>query len=537
MPVPSIDIQSPVQDLRDARASEAHAAYDSCVQWCTGEALQAPLHDVEDGLFARVLALGRALVGLWLAHRLPLSVPATMTHGRASYGFGGLAHHALHGRFGDVMYPRPVYTRRHGKGPATLAPFDAAIGLAAGRMSLSVHLLAAYLAAQLPFDQVIEVWKRTGAAYVPSKRAVLGIVDRLGPAARALISDMPAPDDDGEILVVQSDDKGAPMLSHAEHARRCKPHEKAGSRATSRPNRTERRDGRRAERGSTKAQRTRAERRIRRSAHRRPRRTKGQKSKNARMAKVFVIYTMRRNKDGTLEGPLNKRVIGTFGSRREAFAMAKREATKRGYGQKPTYFLADGSRAIWNLQREFFPKATPCIDWFHVCEYLWTAAGTVYREGSAELAEWVHARKGELLAGRVDTALDAMRALASRIGKSGPGTKGRRERLGKAIGYLEGHKDRLRYRELAKANMDIATGAVEGAVNHVVGRRLDGSMMRWTRARSEHVLALRCVAVNELWDHYAKNVAQQHARQRDPVIPRITPAERQEPYDAVRKAA
>jgi hypothetical protein len=242
-------------------------------------------------------------------------------------------------------------------------------------------------------------------------------------------------------------------------------------------------------------------------------------------------------RDGTLEGPLNKRVIATFGTRRQAFTIALREAVKRGYGKKPTYFLADGARAIWAMQREFFPFAIPCVDWYHVCEYLWRAGGAVFREGSAELATWVHERKRELLAGRVDPMLQALEALRTKIGKSGPGTKGRRERLAKAIGYLKGHRDRLRYRELAKMDMDFATGAVEGAVNHVVGRRLDGSMMRWTRARAEHVLALRCVVVNGLWDHLANAVAVDHARCRDPVIPRITPARRQEPYDAVRKAA
>jgi len=262
------------------------------------------------------------------------------------------------------------------------------------------------------------------------------------------------------------------------------------------------------------------------------------KSKNARMAKVFVIYTLRRNRDGTLEGPINKRVIATFGSRQQAFTMALREAVKRGYGKKPTYFLADGSRAIWAMQQKFFPLATPCVDWYHVCEYLWLAGGTVFRTaGSPELANWVHERKRDLLAGRVDAMLLAMEALRAQIGKSGPGTKGRRQRLAKAIGYLKGHRDRLRYRELARMDMDFATGAVEGAVNHVVGRRLDGSMMRWTRARAEHVLALRCVVVNGLWDHLADAVAVEHARCRDPVIPRITPARRQVPYDAVRKAA
>jgi hypothetical protein len=504
-----------VQAAREKCSSDARSAFETCIAWLSGGAQELAIGAVEGDLRDRLVALGRALLAVWLVHRLPVEVVATMTHARASYRYKGLGHHVVRSRFGEVMWLRPAYERLHGRGPATLAPMDRQIGLAAGRMTLGVHLIAGYLAAKVAFDEVVEVLGRFGE-YVPSKRAVLGIVDRLGPVARGLLADMPVPDDDGDVIVIQSDDKGAPMLGSVEHARRCKPHQKRRSR---------RKKG------------ARTERRRKRNACPKVRRAKGQKSKNARMAKVFVIYTLRRNRDGTLDGPINKRVIATFGSRREAFAMALREALKRGYGKKPSYFLADGSRAIWALQREFFPLATACVDWYHVCEYLWRAGGTVFREGSAELATWVHERKRELMAGSVDTMLDTLRGLRAKIGKSGPGTKGRRERLSAAATYLEGHRERLRYRELARADMDIATGAVEGAVNHVVGRRLDGSMMRWGRGRSEHVLALRCVVVNGLWDHFAHAAAEIEGRCREPIIPRITPNRRQEPYDAVRKAA
>jgi len=360
------------------------------------------------------------------------------------------------------------------------------------------------------FDDVVDVLSQFGG-YVPSKRAVLGVVDQLGPEAAAMLEDMPVPDDDGEILVIQNDDKGAPMLGSREHARRCRP----------RPRTARSRDARRS----------------RRREQPRPRRTKGKKSKNARMAKAFVIYTLRRTPDDKLEGPINKRVIVSFKSRAEAFKLALHEAKKRGYGTKPTYFLADGSRAIWTMQRKFFPLAKVCVDWYHVCEYLWAAGGTSFKEGSCELADWVHDRKGELLAGRLDEMLEALRGLRVKIGRSGPGTKGRRDRLAKAIRYIEGHRDRLSYAELAKVDMDIATGAVEGAVNHVVGQRLDGSMMRWSPARAGHVVALRCLVVNRLWDQFAAAVAESHSRRRDVVVGRITPAKPQEPYDAVRKVA
>lgn len=512
MPVQTIDLTAPVQAERKKRADEARSAFDDCVAWVQDPAQKLALQDAERELMERLLALGCALLALWMACKLPTAAAATMTHGPASYRYAGFVEDIVRTRFGEIWSPRAVYRRIHGKGPATIAPQDRVIGLAAGRMTLGVHFLAGFLAARMPFDGVIEVMSRF-VGYVPSKRAILGIIDRLGPAAVDLMEHMPAPEGDGEILVIQRDDKGAGMISKKEHAKRCKPHKKGRGRNS------------------------RAGRRRHRHESPRLRRPKGKKSKNARMAKVFVIYTLRRMPDGTLEGPINKRVIATFKSSRHAFTVALRHALLRGYGKKRSYFLADGAHSIWKLQQEFFPQSTPCVDWYHVCEYLWLAGGTVYREGSPDLATWVHARKQELRGGKLALMLIAMQALRQRIGKSGPGTKGRRERLRRAIGYIEKHRTRLRYAELAKADMDIATGAVEGAVNHVIGLRLDGSMMRWTLARADYMAALRCLLVNGMWDDFERAASEAHSRRRDPVVERVTPAQPQEPYDAVRKAA
>ncbi len=512
MPHQTIDLSAAVQAERERCAENACSAFDDLLSWLAGAAQTSTLYDFERELLARLMSLGGLLVAVWLALRLPTSVAATMTHARASYRFREMAGDVVRTRFGEAFSLRPVFERVHGQGPASLSPADRSAGLADGRMSLGVHLLAAWLAAKMAFDEVGEVIRQFGE-YAPSKRAILGIVDRVGSRATALLADMPAPTDDGEILVIQNDDKGAPMLGSEEHKKRCQPHEK-----------------RRGKGG-------RSDRRRRRRATHRVRRPRGKnKTKNARMNKVFVIYTLRRNPDGTLDGPINKRVIATFKSRHAAFAMALTEALKRGYGKKPTYFLADGSKAIWTMQQEFFPLAIPCVDWYHVCEYLWKAGGTVLEEGSAALGNWVHARKVELMAGRLDAMFKSMAELRAQIPETNE-AKGPRERMNKSIGYLKGQRERLRYRELARADMDIATGAAEGAVNHVVGKRLDGSMMRWTQARAENVVAIRCVIENGLWDHFAQSAAEAHQACRDPVIRRITPDRPQVPYDAVRKAA
>src|SRR5690606_31196238 len=108
----------------------------------------------------------------WLALRLPSAVEATRTLGHASYRCRGMRVAVFRTRFGEVQSPRALYERVHGSGPGSFAPQDREVGLAAGRMTLGVHLLAGYLAAKLVFDDVVDVIAQFGG-YVPSKRAVL----------------------------------------------------------------------------------------------------------------------------------------------------------------------------------------------------------------------------------------------------------------------------------------------------------------------------------------------------------------------------
>ena len=138
---------------------------------------------------------------------------------------------------------------------------------------------------------------------------------------------------------------------------------------------------------------TRTRRRRRRKERPRVRRTTGKKSKNARVAIVGGIYTLQPTPEG-VEGPIHKRLYATFESHRALFKWLRCEADKRGYGQKRTVFLGDGSDHIWRLQQEYFPQAEACIDWYHVMEYLWSGGQAIHQEGSPELLAWLDGKRG-----------------------------------------------------------------------------------------------------------------------------------------------
>jgi hypothetical protein len=266
-------------------------------------------------------------------------------------------------------------------------------------------------------------------------------------------------------------------------------------------------------------------RRLRRRERARPRRKKGDKSKNSKAAFVGVIYTLKQTVDGW-EGPLNKRLIATFHSHEALFLWLHEHAVRRGYGRKRTVFLADGFPAIWRGYERYFSQAVPCIDWYHVSEKLWEAGSCLHAEGSDELRVWVRKQQQKLRRGHLTQLHNELAAALDCIPKTGPGNKGRRKRLLAIIKYLANHRSRLRYAELRRDDLDIGTGAVEGAVRNLVGIRLDGPGLRWGRARAEMILHLRCIVLNGQWDDFCAFLATSHfnlAAQPIPASPHDAP--------------
>ena len=492
-----IDLRTEIEIKIEQLQMDCKRSFEDILEWLINSSRPEHVHEVEDGLWLRLLALGCQLITLWTVCRLPSGAIRILHRKGGRYLYQGLCNEPIKTRFGVVQQLRRVYLLVSGNGPKQLSPDDRLIGLSSGRMSLRVQFLTAFLAARLSFDESL-VFLRQFSGYTPSKRSSLGIIDQLGPSARAFVDQLPAPEDDGEILVIQIDCKGTPMIHPDEHAKRCRPHKK-------RPKGSSRRNARR----------------LKQKQDKKPRRKKGEKSKNARMSPVAVVYTLSRLPDGSLEGPINKRILSVFGSIDSLRSRLEREVKQRGYGKKQTIFLADGQKELWGLQQELFPKAIPCLDWYHLSEYLWDAGGTCHKEGSKELTAWVKQRQTELRNGNTDATIEALDELWQQIGARGPGAT-RRKRVEKAITYITNHLEQLNYKQLLAQDIDIATGAVEGAVKYLIGVRLDAQGMRWSE-RAKHVLALRLVMLNGVWSEFEQYVIREHEGLQDLVIPRITP--------------
>ena len=281
----------------------------------------------------------------------------------------------------------------------------------------------------------------------------------------------------------KADSKGAPTATDSELAKRRQPR-----------------------RGRGRAPSPRHRGRKRRKGWQKPRRRQpGDKRKNARMATLVVMYTLKRKGD-LLLGPLNKQVYGSFAPKRHAFAWAAREAAKRGFDPKNEksliQFVSDGDPDLRDLATECLPCAIQTIDLYHVMEYIWSAGECLHRVGSGDLSDWVAEQKRRLRRGQHRRVTREIEDALAKLRRRGRLTKGKSTRLETAAEYLRSNSYRLDYKWVRATDLELASGAVEGAVNHVMGKRLDNGGMRWIKERAESMLKLRCIEVNGQWPEF-----------------------------------
>lgn len=390
--------------------------------------------------------------------------------------------------FGKVRYWRKYFRRKGGGGG--VYPLDMELGLTADGFTLLVMGMAAKLATMVTYDQVAGVLLNF-LGWAPSKMSIEKSVLGLGRYTPAWFEEAPAPEGDGDVLVIQIDSKAAPTATEGELKKRRQKRVKRVLPDSPR------------HRGRAK----------RRRLGTRPRRKKGDKSKNGRAATMVVMYTLRtvasRNGRKILAGPINRKVYASFAPKRHAFAIARREAMKRSFGPesgKRIQIVTDGDDDLECYAREFFPGVIHTLDLYHAKDYLWKAGECLLKEGSEELRTWVKRVADLLLAGKAEQVVEELRAEAKRIPRRGPWNINRRKRVESAADYLGKRIHMMDYPLLRALDLEVASGSVEGAVKHVIGKRFDYGSMRWIRERAEALLQLRCIEVNGDWDRFMEFV-------------------------------
>jgi hypothetical protein len=471
----------------DQLRRELHQRLDQAIDACQNDHLGSSFLNFEKALLPHLSALGLLLIRLFLLVRHHHLDPTAADPQRRYRVADGYATRTLNTTCGEVQYGRVYLIPRKGSGPG-FHPLDALLGLTRDSFSPLVVSWFCRLCTRLSFRLSVEMASMF-LGWAPAPSTVEEWALGLGRPAHVYLSTGSLPPGDGEVLVIECDGKAIPTATDEELNKRRGP-----------------RKGK-CDEHECKCQRHRG-RSGRKSRGKKEKRKPGDKSKNGRGAVLIAMYTLKGGEDGRLHGPVNKKVYGTFSSRKVALRWARQQATRRGFGPDTTktiQVILDGEVCLEQQMRGLFPQAILTLDIRHAQERLWKVGRLLHAEGSAELADWVEPLQELLYQGQPEELLRRMQA----VHFAGPGSKRKRQIQGKAIAYLQKRVELMKYKEWREQDLVLASGVVEGAARYVIGERLDNSGMRWIVERAEAVLLLRCIEVNGDWDAFFAHAEEQ----------------------------
>jgi len=439
--------------------------------------------NVEKKLRIQIFQLACLYLKLFLMyHNSTISIEPYLSNGRYRLK-NNLIERTLKTSFGEVSYKRKYLINR--KGGAGVYPLDIILGLLSDTFSPLVIDVCCRLSTRLSYKASVLVFKWF-CNWTPSTDSVECLVLGLGRKAREYMEIAPPPENEGEILVIEVDGKATPTATDEELAKRRGPRKIGHDRKCS--------CGCQRHRGKAK-----------RFGKKKVRKKKGDKSKNGRSITLVAMYTLKKGPDGKLHGPFNKKIWGSFNTRKFMFEWIRSQAQRRGFAPSTCeniQLIMDGEKCLENSLREIFQKATFTLDIRHLEEKIWEVGHCFHKEGSEELAEWVSDRKEKLYNGNETKLLKQLQDSLVILSKRAERDAKKREALEKLIFYMSERMSMMNYKKLIDHDLGISSGIIEGAARYIVGERMDCSGMRWIMGRAEALLHLRCMELNNDWEQF-----------------------------------
>lgn len=463
------------QILHDIRAEFA-----SLLDFVTGEEAQtATIDAIERGLFHRLFALGAKLLTLFLTMRAQACARTPVTTATGVQ----LPYHSEKQRmyfsiFGKIPFWRPYFYQTDAGGAS---PLDAALSLAQDCYSDLLRETVECLSVHVAYAKTAEILQRiVGIAL--STRALKDLLagDATDVAAYYAQTPPPAPTKEAEILVIQADGKGVPLVRETP----ADPKARLG---------------------------------------------KGEKRAHKKEAVVTGIYTIApapRTPEDVVASflhpeqaappeaprpePCTKHLWATLEGKDVALThLVERVAQRDGPHIEHKVALTDGCPALQDRVHARFPDFILILDFIHADEYLWQVANSLLGEQHPQRLQWVAEQTLLMLSGRTSEIIAALTALAHAPDR----TATQREVLMRTADYFSRNLPWMRYDVYLTNGWPIASGVIEGACRHLVKDRMELSGMRWTPEGAEPLLHLRSVAENDDWDTYHHFRRQQrHAR-------------------------
>jgi hypothetical protein len=369
---------------------------------------------------------------------------------------------------------RPYFYRKGQKGQS---PLDAELSLGEDCYSDLVREVNDYLSVSGVYHKTSDILGRLLGLHL-STRAIQSNLGEDAQEVEIYYAQKPAPQatEEAEILVIQADGKGVPMILE-----------------------------------ETKPDKVRL--------------GKGEKHGQKKEALVTTIYTIEailRTPEQVVASyydkislekpakPQNKHLWATLEGKDIALRrLSELVAVRLGSHIQHKIALCDGCKALQTRLAKRFPDFILILDFIHANEYLWKVANALFGETNDQRFEWMQERTLQLLSGKTKQLIAEFRALA----KQPKISQRKRIQLLKTANYFARNLPFMDYPTYLSNGWPIASGVIEGACRHFVKDRCELSGMRWTQSGAENLLRLRAVAENNDWDDYhAFRKLQRHQR-------------------------
>ena len=470
---------SNLQDIRQ----DIQLEVDKLLDFVTGEEAQSATVDhIERGLFRSLLRLGAKFLLLFFVTRAQNSSrePLQMEGGQE------VPYHSEKKRthfsiFGKLPFWRPYFYK---PGVSGQSPLDAELSLGSDRYSDFLREMAEYLGVYVAYNKATDLQAQFFDLEL-STRVLQQIIDTDAVDVEAFYAQKlpPSPDEEAEILVIQADGKGVPMLLETP----VEPQVRLGK---------GKKRGRKKEAVVTSVY----------TIASAPRTPEEVVASYFHQDPKFVDKTV----DLKRPNPQNKHVWATLEGKDVALArLAKQVVARQGDHIQDQAALCDGCEALQTRIEAWFSDFTLILDFIHADEYLWKVANSLLGETNEQRTEWVAHRALQMLSGQTEQIITEFRHLAQEPNRSAS----QREQLTKTANYFERNLPYMDYPTYLSMGWPIASGVIEGACRHLVKDRMELSGMRWTQNGAENLLHLRAVAENGDWDAFHDfRKRQRHAR-------------------------
>lgn len=437
---------------------QAQNEFDELLQFVLQDSKNSQVNEIERGIWHRLLQIGYLLLKCYFQLRCQqYGREPLLTDTGVETPFWTEKTRGFYSIFGKLNLPRPYFYK---EGQGGHSPLDQLLGLGKDCYSDMLREWYEELGVHMPYGQTAKTMARFFNCGL-STRAVQQLVTTDAVDVTPFYDKKAAPtaEDEGEIMVIQADGKGIPMLM------------------------TE---------------------------------LNGNKVSRKKESIVTTLYTINPNRrsvdevlatffDETDSGnqsernrPRQKQLWATLKGKDIAFQRLKRQLTAReGAHIQQRVALCDGDDALQSRLQALFPDFTLVLDFIHANEYLWDAANALWDE-DVQKRDWVKQHTKQLLASQTEQLIADLRQQA----QHSTTTPTQQAALTKAANYFTRNTPYMDYKTYLHNGWPIASGVIEGACRHLVKDRMELSGMRWVKPSAEALLQLRVVAENDDWDAY-----------------------------------